>query len=205
MRQMDSGALTELSKILQLGGGGEQTTELDDGNVSQVLDIEHVIRRSLTPAASRGLFWFGFSNTHAGAGVISSTLNPFAVDVGANGFPTIIPPGFDFWHIYSHLRQVSGAIALSGATIEIIQQGVERGKGFAASSVSPLGIWTDIELLTGENYGITAQGETIIRFPTRLRPGSIFRFLTNATGVAIYRGVTVVGLFPAGMGQDVVS
>lgn len=205
-QQIESGALTLMNEILQLGAGGEQTTQLDDGNVSQVIDIKSIVRRSLTFASTEGLFFFGYANIHAGAGVLTSSVNPYVATTGLNAFPTVMPRGFDVWLLYATMFRVSGAGALTGASLEIVMTDAMRAKGANIGSPAiPLGIWDGLETITLEEYGITEQGETVIRPMARLRRGTAVQFRSNSAGVATFRCVAVVGAFPAGLGQDGVT
>ena len=206
-RQMDSGALTELDVILQLGGGGDQSAILDDGNVSQVLDVNHIIRRSLTAARTTGLFWFGFRTVHAGAGNEISTINPYTATGGTGSFPTEIPNGFDVWLLYASLQLTAGTAAfLLAGVLEINTTDEMRGKGTAIGTpVIAAGIWDSIETITTQGYGITAAGETLIRPNVRLRRGMTIRLRTESSGIATFDAVVVMGLFPSGLGQDVVT
>ena len=206
MRQLDSGALTLLNEILQLGGGGEQTTQLDDGNVSQVLDVQQVVRRSLTFASTGGLGFIGFENVHVGAGAISETFNPYAgPDVGANAFPTDIPRGFDVWLLHATMRRTAGAGALTGGEISYNILANMRAKGDGTAGRMALGLWTSIEALTGNDYGITPGGQSLIKLGLRIRRGITLSYDTNAAGAATFHCQAMIGVFPAGLGQDGVA
>jgi len=205
-RQLDSGALTLLNEMLQLGGGGEQTTTLDDGNVSQVLSIDKIVRRSLTFASTAGLFYFGFTNTHVGAGAIATVINPYESDAGANAFPTTTPRGFDLWLLYIIMRRTSGAGALTGGVFEIQMALTMRGKGniITAPQIG-VGIWDGIEALTARSYAVTQDGETMLRPNLRLRRGVTLIARTNAAAAATFQTAAIVGAFPAGLDQDAVT
>lgn len=204
-RQMDSGALTQLSEILRLGGGGEQTTTLDDGNVSQVLPIEKIIRRSLTFARSSGIFWFGFQTIHVGAGVLTSSIDPWLSNPGVNAYPTIMPRGFDVWVLYCSARRLSGAGDLTGGSFEIALPANSRGKGTAMTALLPIGIWDSIETITLQESLVTQDGDTMLRPNLRLPQDAFLQFRTNSTGVATFDCVAVLGVFPSGLDQDVAT
>jgi len=206
-RQLDSGALTLLNEILQLGGGGSQITQLDDENVSQTLDVTSVIRRSLSFANSGGLFYFGYSLVHAGAGVLTQLVDPYTnLSAGVNSFPTVMPRGFDVWLLTGNLRRASGAGALTGASLEVILNVTMRGSGSSITSTTiPVGFWDTLEADTLQDYAVTQSGEPMLKPMLRLRRGMRVQIRTNSTGVATFHGLVIVGAFPAGMGQDVVT
>lgn len=202
-RQLDSGALTELARILQLGRGGEQTTSLDDGNVSQVLDINQIIRRSLTFANTSGLFFFTFENVHPGADIQATNVNPYAVTAGVNGFPTIVPPGFDVWLLYCSARRTAGAGGPSSGIPELSQQSTFRGKGpQLGTSLMALGRWNAVEGTSGQSYFVTPQNDTLIRPMLRMRRGATLTFRTTSTAAATFEMFAAVVALPAGLGQD---
>ena len=202
-RAMDSGALTLLNEILQLGGGGEQTTTLDDGNVSQVLSIEAIVRRSLTFANTSGWFVIGFENVHVGAGALNSFVDPYASTTGRNSYPTVMPRGLDVWLLTATMRRSAGAGGLTGAVLELLLTPEMQGKGTQVSSVFPVGLWDTIETISLQDNGITEAGETLLAPKLRLRRDTFIRLRSNAAGAATFTCLCVVGVFPAGLGQDV--
>ncbi|HEU01648.1 MAG TPA: hypothetical protein ENH89_15210 [Aurantimonas coralicida] len=202
-RQMDSGALTLMSRILQLGAGGEQTTTLDDGHVSQTLDIESIVRRSLTFANSTGLFYLGFENVHVGAGEIASSFDPYSnTTAGVNAFPSTVPLGFDLWFLYAFLRRTAGAGALTGGVIELVLPATMRAKGAVVTANVPVVLWDSIEALTSREYAITEAGATLAQLNLRLPRGVPIGLRTKAAAAATFSCAIVIGAFPAGLGQD---
>ena len=206
-RQLDSGALTELATILKLGGGGEQTTQLDDGNVSQVLDVNQIVRRSLTFASTTGLWYFRFRNVHVAGGVIAGQLDPYAVSGGINSYPTTLPRGVDAWLLYAVMQRSAGAGALTSGILVINMQTDMQGKGSTGASMPFAigGIWESIETITGLDLGVTAGGESMLRGGFRLRRGINLQFRSNAAAAATFDCNCVIGVFPSGLGQDVVT
>ena len=104
MTVIDSSALTVLRRALGIAGTGSGHTELDDDNLSQVIDVVPISRRSL--AFGSGIWQmqmiFVHSNT-TGRNIIFDPYRP-AVTAGGtaankNGYPTIVPEGFDVWLI----------------------------------------------------------------------------------------------------------
>lgn len=202
--QLDSGALDLLNQILQLGRGGEQTTSLDDGNVSQVLDILPIVRRSLTFAGSSGLFYFTWENVHSAGTTESTSVNPYAVTAGVNGFPTLVPPGFDIWLLYCTIRRSAGGGFLNTGLVEMSWPSTMRGKGDTtpATTLMAVGRWTVLESTSGQSYGVTDQGETLLRPLVRIRRGVSLILRTSSTAAATFQMAGAVVALPAGLGQD---
>lgn len=205
-QQIESGALTLLNEILQLGAGGEPTAVLDDGNVSQVLDIQAVIRRSLTFANSGGLWFFSLQNVHPGADSQTSQQNPYAINGGLNAFPTTMPRGFDVWLLYASMRRTSGAGALTGGGPYLTLPTTMRGKGTdVGAPIVSLGLWDGVEALTGLNFAVTTGGDSILRLGVRLTRGTTIHVRTVSTAAATFQTAVVVAAFPSGLGQDGVT
>jgi len=207
MRQMDSGALIELDRILGLGGGGEQSATLDDGNVSQVLDLQAIIRRSLTFARTGGQWVFTYVNVHPGADTQANSLNPYLVDPGVNSYPTIVPEGFDAWVLYAGMKRFTGAGNITAGILELSQfpNFVGKGDNTLGTLLTALGRWDAIEGGSGQGYGVTGASDTLITPMLRIRRGASLTFRTTSTAAATFHMFVQMGVFPAGLGQDVVA
>ena len=218
-RDIDSDALTSLNRVLGIAGSrlGAQTTELDDGNLTQVLDVNEIVRRSRTLQDFDGIYFGVIRNVHAGAGELITSVDPYALPVGAGpGFPTNITAqtGLELWLIGASLYRISGTGTLDGATLELIfdspQQafGVDdSGAAVATTGGIPLAHWDSILTTITSNPGITEQGEVYIPMGIRLARASIgLRFISDVAGAAATMQTNIIlGLFPAGLGQDVAT
>ena len=100
-RPIDSNALSLIKRALNLGAGGEQTSILDDGHVSQILEVAPAAARGLT--IDQGIGWMRIMNTHTGVGTLQTTVSPYTPDVNVAGginnlpFPAAVPVGLDLF------------------------------------------------------------------------------------------------------------
>jgi len=212
-KAVDSQALVGLNRILGLAGAGSTETFLEDGLLQQTYDVADVVRRSRTQAGSAGWFYAVFQNTHSGASGVQATINPYATTStqALNSWQAPVEAGFDVWLMYATMQALSGA-ALNGAMCLIIPTsdmqcfGVDNtGSSVTASPSIPVAFWDSFDGVTGEQYGLTESGEMVVNINKRIRRGSTVRFATDSAGTAVFQMHAVFGLFPAGMGQDIVG
>lgn len=214
MKRITSDALVLLNRMLGLAGGSPGVTELDDGNVSQVLEISPVVRRSSSPAGSTGWFFGVMSNIHAGAGLIETTINPF--NVGAlqrNAYPSRIPRNNDLW-LYSAclLETVETGAALDAGVLYINPNVVRQGWGVdsvgtfvSGTDPMPLARWTSVDggLAGRPPVGVGGDGSALIVINQRLVRDVDLLLRTDATAAGAFRCYMTFGLFTEGLGQDI--
>jgi len=215
-RSVDSSALTLLNKILRIAGTGfgASQTELDDGNLTQVLEVSPVIRRSLTPANSSGIFYSIFANVHAGAGQLHTSVNPYTTPVGTLGaFVTPLRTDQEIWLISAAIARTAGAGTLDAALLELELPAISQafgennsGVAVASSKDYPLGRWDVIDTETTRLVGLTESGEPLVKLNMRLARGSLIRFTSDVAGASATIQCTVLlGIFPIALGQDIVT
>ncbi len=212
-KAIESDALDRVYRVLGLSGGsGVKGTILDDGNVSQVLTVNELVRRSRTSASSSGWFFTIFQNVHAAAGPLTSSIDPY--EPGTNAippFPRVVPRGFDIWILRAALRRTAGAGGLDGAVFSYnggtSQQawGVDDGGGGVQSQDPiPFALFTAIDASTSSPVGVSGTGQVSVPVNLRLPQGIVNVTLrTDAAAAATFRGYLTLGLFPEGLGQDV--
>lgn len=212
-KSIESDALDRIYRVLGLSGGAvPKNTLLDDGNVSQVLVINELVRRSRTSAASSGWFFAIFENVHAGAGPLTSTIDPYSVgDLTVAPFPRVVPRGFDIWILRAMLRRIAGAGGLDGAVFSINpglgQQawGVDDGGALVDSEdPMPFALFTDLDASTTSTVGLSGDGSVSVPVNLRIPQGiGNVTFRTDAAAAATFRGYLELGLFAEGLGQDI--
>jgi hypothetical protein len=213
-RQIDSTALLELKRILDLQGPGGGAVMLDDEHVSLTLDILDIARRSLAPGIAGGWFWGIHLHVHSGTSSLSSTIDVYNTGEAAiGGWPVPIPEGFDVWVLGVGLN-ANTAANFTDAGLYFNLQGINAGWGInqSGSAVVPgdeligLARW---DALTapggGEPMGLDEQGNPYTKMNVRLPRGSTMRFNSTSTGAVNVRALVLTGLFPSGLGQDVVT
>jgi len=213
-KPIESDALDRVYRVLGLSGGAlPKSTLLDDGNVSQILSVNELVRRSRTSAATSGWFFAIFQNVHSGAGALTSSIDPYAVGA-ANAiapFPANVPRGFDLWILRASLRRTSGSGGLDGAVFSYnggtSQQafGVDvAGDPVASQDPIPFALFTTLDSSTSSIVGVSGDGSVSVKVDLRLPQGiSNVTLRTDAAAAATFRGYLTLGLFPEGLGQDV--
>jgi len=208
---IDSDALDNFSRILGIGGGGGKTL-LDNGNLSQVVDLAPVIRRSRTLGPSTGWLFALMLNEHAGAGELTSSANPFAAgDLAAAPYPTAIRQEWDFWLMQATVRRTAGTGTLDGAVLSIVPNIAQGGFGVddndnptLIAHGMPVARWTGFDTGTGLNVGIAGDGGAMVKIGLRMARGSTLNFVSDVAGAAAdVACLLTCGLFVGGLGQDI--
>jgi len=213
-KRIDSDGLILVNRQLGIAGPQQSPTELDDTWVSMIMDITPSVRRARALGVVQGWFIGVMENAHAGAGALTSTIDPYipgATAVGAGGanFPATIPQGYDVWLMSAVLARTAGGGALTSGLFSLAPAAVNQAWGIddmgaAAAAPANFGIshWTSIS--NGE-VGLNAAGRTFIPFNMRIPRRTTFRFFTDAAAAATYQLVLILGAFPEGLGQDIAS
>lgn len=192
-------------------GGGTDETFLQDGVISQVVGLNHPIRRARVPIGSEGWFYGLLQNAHPGAGALSADVTPYASVNAIAPFQTPLPQDLEIWlHGVACLR-TSGTGALDRAMLELLPTSAMQafgennaGGGVVATSPIPLVRWDQIDATLATEVLITEQGEVWAPLNVRLRRGTtlVFRSSVN-TAAATLRVILLLGVFPISLGSDV--
>ena len=213
MKTVDSDALGLVNRALGLTGAGAPLTEFLDGTVDQTLDVQSLVRRGRTLGRSGGIFFGLLRNIHAGAGTLTSRFEPYVGGTGAVlPYPSPVNIGFDLWVLAAITRQLSGTGTFTGALFldpntTILGWGVDDG-GAAVSAAArmPLVFWDSVVTQTDE-FGIMEDGQPWgrigIRLPRLNRNDVGLVFSSTASALATFDCFIVLGMFPIGLGQDV--
>lgn len=228
MKKLESGALRGLTKLLGISGGGE--TYFDDENLQQVLDVSGYMRRTRTPGEENtGVFMTGIRNTHSGAAAdaVLGILAPYTAGVGAaaparNTWPgqgTGVPIDFDIWLLgvdaetlavagnftagwillsLGAARNAELAITGAGATVPTGGLVFAVRSYVAEMSLGVLGT----QLAQSAAAGITTPSRLSIPFRIPRGAELLWQTRTAALGASIYQAKLLLGVFPAGFGQD---
>lgn len=215
MKQIQSDALVIVKRMLGLAGGlMDAPTSLDDGTVSQVLDVTSALRRGRAGGAASGWFYGVMQNVHPAADTQTSVIGPYAptqtlVPV-ISAWPGQVPVGFDVHVIGGSIQRTAGAGALTGGSLFLAVAasdqawGVDQaGARVTASPAIIIARWTGLDTGSAIDIGITGDGSTFARMGLRMPRGSSFNFRTVSAAAATYRLTLLMGLFPESLGQDV--
>ena len=210
---IDSDALDDLLRILGLAAGSTAgPTLLDSGNVSLVLAVDQIVRRSRTPTTTTGSYVATLRNDHAAAGQLTTGIDPY--NVGAFNFapyPSPVPRGFDVWLLGAAIRKGAGAGTLDGAVLFIDPEDTQQAFGVDDSGVKitssgayPVALWTAFNTDITTQVGILGDGSVYAKIMLRLKSGASIDFVSDVAAAAVIVDChLVLGLFPAGLGQDV--
>lgn len=209
MLKIEGPGLEGLREAIGATGQGSQFTELPDGVVDQVLDVGPIIRRGRTPAGSSGIFTAEIANVHVAGALVATEIDPYSAGSAVSGYPTPIPPGFDVWLLQSWAWFSSGA-ALIDAQLAVNQPATRFAFSGAAQAITqPIRSYHIATLSSLSIAGVTCYrsiGDGLIgaRHPYRIPRGATIQWVTNnAAAAANYRVDLLLGVFPAGFGQDV--
>lgn len=215
MKRVNSDALQEVDRALGITGqAGALETEFQDGIVDQVLDVGPLIRRGRTLGISEGIFEGTLRNVHPGAGSLTSVTNIYLVPVAPAfpPWPTPVPRGFDVWLLNAVVRQVSGAGTFQGALFANYDAGVQAfgvsntGATVVSSAHHVLVNWDGLVTDTFV-YGVlngAVPKVTPFRLVRGTVPGTSLTFSSTASDVITFDCQVLIGLFPTGLGQDVI-
>jgi len=212
---IDSQALGVLNRALGVtGSSATQTTELEDGKVFQTLDITGVARRGRTQGNTGGLYRGLLRNIHTDAETLTSTIDPY--NAGANAtspYPPAMPQSFDVWLLGACVTRLSGGGTFTGSLkIEQVEQGwgVDDSAAAVVAEVDMVvAFWNAINAGSATPFGVTQTREPWkrlgIRIPRRERlptAGIVLTFDSTSSLTATFDCSVMLGVFPAGFGQD---
>lgn len=146
-KQVTSGALEFLNRALGLFGKGAQETFLEDGNVQLVLPVDNLASASQGIGIRQGMLLSNQRMTHAAAGDVIRTLDPYSPSTRSGETETLaLPFRDDMW-----LLSLSAAVVSTTQTVDVIKaemQGWPFDISAGATGTLPsslLGYWDLVE------------------------------------------------------------
>ena len=217
MKKVNAQALGDVNRALGLTGAGSPSTEFSDGILDQVVDVGPLIRRGNTLAQTQGVFTGVLVNDHTGAGTLSTTADVYELGnaLVTAPYPPTIPRGLELWLIGASCQQVTGSGTFSGAlylNVDDVLEGFHiNNSGTSPGTVSsPMAIayWDAIKTVTN-SFGIQEDGKPFapigLRLPRTNAPGTTVIWRSTASAVTRFECLLLMGLFPIGMGQDILA
>ncbi len=195
-------------------------TEIDTENLSQVISLTpDLLRRANVPQASTGLFMGVMENVHGAADDESSTIDPYAPGavIGVGGYPATVGDELDVWILSASLLRTSGAGDVNQATLRLGTGASSRFLGWGIDDLGAAVVSEDAPLITAfaafnaATGGAPAfapevgSGLAQARIAMRIRRGFDIIFNSTSNGIVTCRLVMQIGLFPEGLGQDVLT
>ena len=213
MKAVNSSALELLRKAYGLAGVGSGETELDDGRLDQVVDVNPVARRSMSDAGTSGMYT-GLCLMTMPAGASSSAAVLSAYDVGTSNFPpwtTPIVDRLDIWLVGVGCAHVSGTVGnFTNASVSLYTP--PEHLGFAinntANSIARSG--TNIclarwDVLNADTTALQEDGSSWQPVGKRLRRGEHYIFRCTATNAVVVELTVQLAVQPVALGQDVLA
>jgi len=193
-----------------------QPTVVDTDAVSLTMPIiPDMGRRSLASQPSGGMFQGVLENVHSAGDAEVSTISPYeAGGFAIPPYPSSIDARFDLWLLGVHGIRSSGVGTLTGATLAILMpehvQAFGRddsGATLVASVPMRVAEFDGISTIAGitKDPMITEQGLTYVKVGIRLIRGCSLDFHSVSGAAAEFQMVMLLGLFPAALGQDVIT
>jgi len=198
-------------------------TDIDDGNVSYTVPLApEMLRRSLSAVNSTGWFIGIMENDHAAADSEASTMdvynpNSLGAGVAQGGYPSPVPEGFDVWILNATLQRITGASDLTGGVLRLradanfgLGWGIDDVQAAVSDDTAPyLAHWDGFDSRAGgANPGGTETGTgrvSAIPINMRIRRGMLLVLSTTSAGSMNIHCSITCGLFPQGLGQDIIG
>jgi len=190
---------------------------LDDDSISMVLPVVPEVARRSMAGIETGWFQGVLENVHSGADSETSNIDPYNPGAAAVApYPTTIPDEFDLWLLGVSGRRSSGAGDLTGAVFTMNPGVTSQGWGIddvgAPVVVAPAmriaffdGLEETVTAVGNSPFLLAATGQLYIPIGIRLPRGGLIAMATEAAAAAEFQGMFLLGLFPAGLGQDVAT
>lgn len=212
-KKLDSDALGDLNRALGLSGAGSRLTELEDGQVDQVIEISNIARRGRTLAGTGGIYTAILRNIHTDAEAQTSTATPYNIALPADRAPWPIPTSrrFDIWLLGASVRRISGSGSIN-AQLLVAFDASQQAWGFDDSAVVvqkasrfALGHWNSFLTAGTRVAGGLVNGNTFLNIGIRLprNDNTQLEFVSASSATMTLECDMILGLFPVGFGQDV--
>jgi len=190
-------------------------TVVDTGNVSLTMPIlPDMARRSLASQPTGGWFQGVLENVHSAGDAEISSINPYEAAADAVApYPIAIDDLlFDLWIVAVGGIRSSGSGGLTSGVVSITPSAHTQGWGRddvgAPVVASPRMTIASFDAINSDgalDFFITEQGLPFQPLNLRIPRNSLLTFHSTSAAAAEYQAWVLLGLFPAGLGQDVTS
>ena len=212
MAQIPGSQLRWVQKVFGLAGQQlSGATNLDDGDVTQVLEVGQLARRGENPALDQ-LFYGVLENVHGAADSETSNIQPYTPGASATPpFPDPVPEEFDLWLYGVSGVRSSGAGGLVGALLSFNPfaqlQGWgddDQGAPVIASPFITVARFDSVSdgVVANRDPMLTEAGDPYIALNMRLPRNLTLVFDSESAAAAEFQMVLWMGIFPVGLGQD---
>jgi len=214
-RKLDSAALDDVGVTLGLAGQSAGEAILEDNRVQQSLNTNEFSRRGLTLGQSEGIFQGVLRNIHPlGGEVIFSTCTPYQQTVGSIlPWPVPVPRGLDVWLLQASVLNITGGGVLTGGLFlnyDARSQafGINNSGAAVVASTQFAVMWWETAKAQTFRFGVANETYPDLK-PIRLQrgfnPGTSITFSSTGSVASTWDCNLLLGLFPRGLGQDVIG
>lgn len=191
--------------------------DVDMGNISLTLPVvPEVARRGLTIGPAGGWFQGVLENVHGAADAEVVSIDPYNPgDAAVGAYPRVVEDGFDIWLAGVSGQRSDGAGGLTMAGVFFNPGDASQGWGIddsGATIVETPSLWlarfdsleTTMSIITTPPM-MTEAGDFYVPLNLRLPRGGVLGFASESAAAADFQITLVMGLFPAALGQDIVT
>jgi len=190
---------------------------LDDDTVSLTLPmVPDITRRSRSSLPTGGMFSAILRNDHAAGDDENSSIDPYNPgDSAVAPYPATVDPGFDVWLLGLCGQMSSGSSDLLTAgfvelSVPAHMQGFGQEDDGSALALSPnynIALFTGVDTTGPGNPPLllAVSGQPWLTLNMRLARGQRIVWATTSSAAADFDLQLLIGLFPEGLGQDVVT
>jgi len=211
-KTIDSDALQTLQRLLGMAGLLSGVTELDTENLTQVIDVGPIIRRSRALSGTDGVTFAIMENVHGGATSEASSLDPYepGTVVARAPYPSSVPEGFDFWLLaVTGITTANTGLLTPPAILSVVQPAAAIGLAVDDAGAAPATLGGNMQVVHFDTelggFFMTEAGQPYAPIGLRLIRGTTLTFNTTSSAAATYQLRLICALLPGGLGQDVVT
>jgi len=203
-----------MQSVLGMAGRGSGQTDLDDGGLTQVIDVVPIVRRSRAPVGTSGIFAGAFVVVMgAGATTEDAAIDPYnpGALIADEPWPNPVPTDLDVWLLGASGTIAAGTAAnFTEAMLNVVYAatteawGVDEAGDPTVEAPSNFGVavWDSQDNIAGRIVLLSEVGAAYTKIGLRLRRGNTLRASVGASNAVTVRITVTLGLFPVGLGQD---
>lgn len=214
MREVDTDALLEVARSLGINNPAtvvEQVT-FDDATLQQALVVNELVRRARAGFGA-GIWQASILTDHVAAGTITDDLDPYGAPDMASAYRELVDQGHDVWALSSRVSVdvstdfVAAVLQIKPRTNEMAVRNTSAVTGTSAPII--LGSWDSVlATFSGTTATVSSSADPRLIQPVHIRRisrGQVLSLVSESGGVAAFEAHcrVALGVFPAGLGQDV--
>lgn len=211
MKEIVSGGLNTLSRLLGLTYGGSQTVRIDDGMIQQVIDMRNIIGRGRAVGPA-GIGRIVMESEHLIGQNLTQVLDPYDPEFVIAPWPGNVSIDYDVYLVACSLAREAGTASnMTGAAL-ILQESVLPGPSQNNTSAGGAVALDQEEAEYGLAYWDGTESFDQYRDPTgvalvplgiRIPRGATLSFRVSSTAAVTVKCSIICAVIPQGSRQDV--